>query len=243
MRVLVISDIHANLAAFEAVLDDASGQWDTIWCLGDVIGYGPDPEECVTLLRQHSHVSLSGNHDWAVLGKLDVSVFNHEAQAALLWTRSAISDETCNYLDALPTTIVSAPFTLAHASPRQPIWEYILDIHTATANFAYFDTPFCLVGHTHVPVGFFEQEGTHVILPVSPDYRAPIALNGMRRILNPGSVGQPRDSDPRAAYALLDTEGMTWQYRRIAYPISLTQQRMFDHGISVRLAKRLEFGW
>lgn len=243
MRVLIISDIHANLAAFEAVLSDADGLWDTIWCLGDLIGYGPDPEECVALLHQHPHISLSGNHDWAVLGKLDVSVFNYEAQAAILWTRGAISDKTSDFLDTLPTTIVNAPFTLTHASPRQPIWEYVLDIHTASANFAYFDTPYCLVGHTHVPVGFLEEKETNTVVPFSPDYKDAIHLDGTRRILNPGSVGQPRDSDPRAAYALLDTEALTWQFRRVEYPISLTQQRMYDHGISARLAKRLEFGW
>jgi diadenosine tetraphosphatase ApaH/serine/threonine PP2A family protein phosphatase len=243
MRVLVISDIHANLAAFEAVLEHASGQWDMVWCLGDLIGYGPDPNECVALLRQFDHLSLSGNHDWAVLGKLDVNVFNHEAQEALLWTRATISEETRDYLDSLPTTLVQEPFTLTHASPRQPIWEYILDIGTARANFEHFDTPFCLVGHTHLPGCFSEEKKTEKVMSITPVYDAPMALNQSRSILNPGSVGQPRDSDPRAAYAVLDTETMIWQFRRVNYPVQLTQDRMLDHGIPARLAKRLEFGW
>jgi hypothetical protein len=134
MRLLIISDIHANLTAFEHVLADAEGEWDKIWCLGDLIGYGPDPNECVALLRQHDHISLSGNHDWAVLGKLDANTFNHEARQAIDWTRAALTEETRDYLDALPTMRVDGAFTLAHASPRQPVWEYILDAHTAAIN-------------------------------------------------------------------------------------------------------------
>jgi len=243
MRVLVISDIHANLAAFEAVLKDADGQWDKIWCLGDLIGYGPDPEECVSLLREHDHISLSGNHDWAVLGRLDLEIFNLDAQVAIEWTRSAISQETHDFIDALPSVLLLEPFTLAHASPRQPVWEYILDTYSATANFKHFSTPYCLVGHTHVPVLFAEDKDSNRVLPFSPNYDEPIHLNRTRCIINPGSVGQPRDSDPRAAYALLDTEEMLWEYRRISYPVDQTQMRMRQHGISERLIRRLEYGW
>ncbi len=243
MRVLIISDIHANLAAFEAVLENATGQWDKIWCLGDLIGYGPDPNECVDLIRQHDHISLSGNHDWAVLGKLDIDIFNHDAQDAIFWTRKTITDETRGYLESLPSTLVLEPFTLAHASPRQPIWEYILDTYTATANFDHFTTPYCMVGHTHIPILFTEGKERKKVKPYSPNYAVPIHLNDTRCILNPGSVGQPRDSDPRAAYVILDTNEMTWQYHRIDYPINLTQERMVKHGIPTRLVKRLEFGW
>lgn len=243
MRILIISDIHANLAAFEAVLDHAAGQWDTIWCLGDLIGYGPKPNECVELLREYDHVSLSGNHDWAVLGKLDVTVFNHEAQEALLWTRATISEETHEYLDSLPSTLIREPFTLTHASPRQPIWEYILDIGTASANFAHFDTSFCLVGHTHVPICFSQAKESKNTVSITPIYDTPIVLNQKRSIFNPGSVGQPRDSDPRAAYAILDTDAMIWQYQRVDYPVKVTQEQMLEQGIPPRLAKRLEFGW
>ncbi len=241
MRALIISDIHANLAAFEAVLTAAKDQWDIIWCLGDLVGYGPDPNECVALLRQYEHVSLSGNHDWAVLGKLDVQNFNREAQIAIRWTREAISTDTYDYLNALPPSLTLPPFTLSHASPRQPVWEYILDPYTAAINFDYFHTPYCLVGHTHVPAIFEANDEQHIVYH-QPDYGALWRLNEHRLILNPGSVGQPRDSDPRAAFALLDTEALTWQHRRIPYPIATTQDKMRQFGIPSRLIKRLEYG-
>lgn len=241
MRVLIISDIHANLAAFQAVLDDAAGQWDIIWCLGDLVGYGPDPNECVALLREHEHISLCGNHDWAVLDKLDIQNFNREAQTAIRWTQQAISSDTHDYLDGLEPSLVEPPFTLAHASPRQPVWEYILDPYTAATNFDYFDTPYCLVGHTHVPVIFEEGEDEQVAFR-KPDYGTQLKLNAHRLIINPGSVGQPRDSDPRAAYALLNTDEATWQHRRVVYPVAVTQDKMRQYGIPTRLIKRLEFG-
>ena len=243
MRVLIISDIHANLTAFETVLEDAKGQWDTIWCLGDLIGYGPDPNECVALLRQHDHISLSGNHDWAVLGKLDINIFNHEAQQAIRWTQDTLDQDTYEYLDGLPSFMTLESFTLAHASPRQPVWEYILDTYTADANFDHFTTPYCLVGHTHIPVLFAEDKKAGKIIPYGPNYDLPVGLNKTRCIINPGSVGQPRDSDPRAAYALLDTETLTWQYKRIEYPVDETQERMRGYDIPLRLIARLEFGW
>ena len=244
MRFLVISDIHANLAALEAVLDDAEGEWDQIWCLGDLVGYGPDPNECVNLLREHEHLSLSGNHDWAVLGKLDISSFNEEARVALRWTQEALAAETREYLAELPSEQVSPPFALAHGSPRQPVWEYILDRRTAAFNFAELgaETPYCLVGHTHVAVIFAEESQGRVDAR-SPSYGVPISLDEQRLIINPGSVGQPRDSDPRAAYALLDIEAMTWEHRRVPYPIHLTQERMREHDLPSRLVMRLEHGW
>jgi diadenosine tetraphosphatase ApaH/serine/threonine PP2A family protein phosphatase len=242
MRVLIISDIHANLTAFEAVLADSQAEWDVIWCLGDLIGYGPNPDACVSLLREYDHISLSGNHDWAVLGKLDIKSFNREAQMAIEWTRKNITAESKAYLHELPAKLVQGEFTLAHASPRQPIWEYILDPYTASINFEFFKTPYCLVGHTHVPV-WFEEEDVHSITAHLPDYDRPIQLNHTRLIINPGSVGQPRDSDPRAAYALLDTETKIWTYRRAYYPVHRTQEQMRQHNMPLRLIRRLEHGW
>jgi len=130
MRVLIISDIHANLAAFKAVLADAEGQWEQIWCLGDIIGYGPNPNECVSLLQEQNHISLSGNHDWAALGKLDISSFNRVARLAITWTKNQLTSDSTEYLNSLPAHIEQPLFTLAHASPRQPVWEYILDAET-----------------------------------------------------------------------------------------------------------------
>jgi len=242
MRVLVISDIHANLPAFETVLEDAEGQWDRIWCLGDLVGYGPNPNECVALLRQHDHISLSGNHDWAALDKLDINDFNEEAQTAALWTRDVMTEETRVFLDALPAKRVIGDFTMAHASPRHPVWEYIIDYETALENFSHYDTPYCLVGHTHVPV-LLAEEGSNKVAVFNPAYKETIYLEDSRVIINPGSVGQPRDSDPRAAYALLDTEKLTWEFYRVAYPIEKTQEQIRDAGLPEALAARLAYGW
>ncbi len=246
MRVLIISDIHANLAAFEAVLADAAGHWDIIWFLGDLVGYGPDPNECVTELQKHSHIGLSGNHDQAVLGNLDVKLFNREANYALNWTRETLNEESRIYLESVPSKTVTEPFTLAHASPRYPVWEYIIDPTTAAENFDWFQTPYCFVGHTHVPVIFEERHNTHrEIFMRAPYYMeagVPFILGEDRLIINPGSVGQPRDSDPRAAYALLDTEELICTFKRVDYPISVTQRRMEKFGMPRRLIERLAHG-
>ena len=153
MRCLVLSDIHSNLEAFQAVLDDA-GPVDQVWCLGDVVGYGPDPNGCVELLRSLPHLCTAGNHDWATLGKLDLRDFNPDAREANLWNRQQLTPENLAYLEALPEKLVNGQFTLIHGSPRFPIWEYIIYASTAQLNFEHFDTPFCFVGHTHTPVIF-----------------------------------------------------------------------------------------
>jgi diadenosine tetraphosphatase ApaH/serine/threonine PP2A family protein phosphatase len=241
MRILVVSDIHANLPAFQAVLN-AAGKWDQIWCLGDLVGYGPNPNECVALLREHDHISLSGNHDWAALDKLDIGDFNDDARAAVLWTRAAMSQETRDYLDVLPPSRVVEPFTLAHASPRHPVWEYVLDYDTAVANFAYFDTPYCLIGHSHVPL-LIIMDGLGDLSLTTPEDAHLERLNDRRAMINPGSVGQPRDGDPRAAFALLDTETMTWEFRRVVYPIEETQRRMRQYNFPEPLVGRLPYGW
>lgn len=242
MRVLVISDIHANLTAFEAVLEDAKGKWDKIWCLGDVIGYGPDPNECVSLLREHPHITLVGNHDWASLGKLDISTFNKDAKTAIEWTRAQLTDRHHDYLNEQDPMVVIDGFTLAHGSPRQPIWEYITDSFIAWENFDHFETTYCLVGHTHHPI-VFEHDNEYGSLSRKPDYAHSLTLGGKRMLINPGSVGQPRDSDPRAAYALLDLETLTWQHCRVPYNIASVQARMARRGLPPRLVARLQFGW
>ncbi len=244
MRILIISDIHANLTALDAVLTHAAGAWEILWCLGDVVGYGPDPNECVARLQSYPHTSLSGNHDWAVLGRLDITTFNDEARTAIEWTQKMLTPEAQAYLEPLPSRIDLPLFTLAHASPRQPVWEYIADLQTAEENFAHFDTPFCLVGHTHFPAVFHQLPPTRRVVGYYADYAHPVLLTPeMRLILNPGSVGQPRDNDPRAAYAILDTEAMTWQHHRVVYDVQVTQQRMRRHRLPTRLIKRLEQGW
>lgn len=246
MRVLIISDIHANLAAFESVLEDAAGQWEIIWFLGDLVGYGPDPNECVAALKKHNHIVLSGNHDQAVLGNLDVNLFNREANAAITWTQETLTEEARVFLESALSKEVREPFTLAHASPRHPVWEYIIDPVTAAENFDWFDTPYCFVGHTHVPVIFEERSNSlREIQMRPPQYTQtndPFPLGAERLIINPGSVGQPRDSDPRAAYALLDTEKLACYFKRVAYPVHITQRRMEKFGMPRRLIERLAHG-
>lgn len=243
MRVLIISDIHANLTAFETVLEDAKGQWEYVWCLGDVVGYGPDPNESVELLRSLPHLCLAGNHDWAALGRLDIRTFNPDARKAVNWTTEALTAANTAFLEALPTTFVIGNYTLAHGSPREPVWEYILEPLIAALNFSHFETPYCLVGHTHQPVIYemvTEQGETEAI---SPAYRQRRQLNGRRQIINPGSVGQPRDQNPDAAYAILDVETNVWEARRVPYDIPAVQRRMRKHDLPERLISRLEHGW
>jgi len=243
MRVLIISDIHANLTALEAVLADAKGQWDFVWCLGDVVGYGPDPNECVDLLRTLPHLCLAGNHDWAALGRLDIRTFNSDARRAVTWTTETLRADNVDYLAALPTTFVLGSYTLVHGSPREPVWEYVLDPLIASLNFSHFETLYCLVGHTHTPV-FFELLKDHgETEAITPVYNQPRLLNGHRQIINPGSVGQPRDANPMAAYALLDVDKARLEHRRAEYNIAAVQQRMHNADLPERLIHRLEHGW
>ena len=244
MRCLVLSDIHANLPALEAVLTDA-GQFDVVWCLGDVIGYGPDPNECVARLREYPHLSLSGNHDWAALGKIDLRGFNSDARISVEWTQRHLAPGARAYLQALPPSTIESGYTLAHGSPRQPIWEYILDPMTAGNNFGAFKTTVCMVGHTHIPSMFHmpkdSTDGQHCESH-APVWKQALHLNSGRWIINPGSVGQPRDGNPDASYAILQPEENVWEYRRVAYPVQDTQRRMRDQGLPVRLIERLAHG-
>ncbi len=246
MRVLVITDVHANIVALDAILQEA-GAFDVIWSLGDLVGYGPEPNACIERLCEFKHVAIPGNHDWGVLGLLDLSEFNHDARSANLWTREQLTDQNRAYLEGLPETSVQGDYTLAHGSPRHPIWEYLFYANTAKASFDHFDTLACLVGHTHVPVIFQLPEGGDEcgVLPVG---EGPLALRdatlrNARYIINPGGVGQPRDGDPRAAFALLDTETSLFEHRRVEYDIAATQERMRALGLPPRLSARLSFGW
>jgi len=242
MRCLILSDIHANLAAFEAVLADAD-RFDKIWCLGDMVGYGPQPNECIERLREFPHTCVAGNHDWAALNNSSDSDFNPDAQWACQWTREKLLPENFEYLANLPVTLIEEGFTLVHGSPRQPIWEYILYPSIATSNFAYFDTQVCFVGHTHTPVIFRYEHSNAACLPFPLPQGSPLPLGEERMIINPGSVGQPRDGDPRASYIILDTDKATLEYHRIPYPIEVTQRRMMEEGLPIRLIARLEYGW
>ncbi len=242
MRHLVISDIHANLPALEAVLAHAA-PFGRVWCLGDIAGYGPDPNECVERLREFPLTSLAGNHDWAIIGKLELGYFNRDARAACVWTRRVLTAENRAFLESLPAKIEEDGYTLAHGSPGQPIEEYIIDPLSASENFNAFDTTVCLVGHTHWPTAFFRPDGfDQTCLQIAPMWNRSFQLNSGRWIINPGSVGQPRDGDPSACYALLDTAAGEWEYRRVMYPIEETQRRMRDARLPARLIERLSQG-
>lgn len=242
MRILVISDIHANLTALEAVLANA-GDFEAAWCLGDLVGYGPDPNECVRLVRQLPNLKcILGNHDAAALQQIDSDTFNPEARMAILWTQSVLTEASRAFLNDLPEQIVTGSVTLVHGSPRHPVWEYLLDTRTATINFDYFQTPYCFVGHTHLPVMYYLDENHPAAQLSLPGLKSQVQLNS-RAILNPGSVGQPRDSDPRAAYAIFEPETATWSYQRVAYDIPVVQARMSAAGLPERHIRRLSAGW
>jgi predicted phosphodiesterase len=243
MRYAILADIHANLAAFTAVLEaiKREGGVEELWCLGDIVGYGPDPHECIELLRQYKHVCVAGNHDWAAIGKIDTSDFNPAAAAAAHWTTGQLTPQDVDYLRDLPLTIEKDDFTLAHGSPREPIWEYLLSVSSARENFVHFNTKFCLVGHSHMPLIFQQTETSGCSFsPFQAGDRLVLAEN--RLIINPGGVGQPRDGDPRASYAIYDSETKTIRLYRIPYDISVTQSRMMQHKLPLRLIVRLSYG-
>lgn len=242
MRILVISDIHANFTAFEAVLAHCDGEWDFVWCLGDVVGYGPDPNECVDRLKELPQLCLAGNHDWAALNRLDVRTFNPDARRAVEWTQATLTDENTRWLEALPVTFVIGEYTLVHASPREPIWEYILEPSVAALNFPHFETPYCFVGHTHQPVIYTVSDESGDAASALPHYNEPRTLNGQRQIINPGSIGQPRDQNPDAAYGILDMTTSVFEHRRIPYNVKAVQRRMLDFNMPERLITRLEHG-
>lgn len=241
MHVGIVSDIHANLAAFQAVLEDM-GTVDTLWCLGDLVGYGPDPNECIALLRAHEHICIVGNHDLAAIGRMDTSEFNPAAAASARWTSQVLTPESLAYLRALPERLEWGDFTLVHGSPREPVWEYILDEGGAAAGFAYFDTGACLVGHTHIPA-LYRLASINRVTATAPAAGYGFSLGDDRIIANPGGVGQPRDGNPKAAYALLNTESRVMEWRRVAYPVQITQDRMRKAALPQSLIDRLAYGW
>ncbi len=238
MRCAIVADIHANLAAFEAVLADAASQRASgrVWCLGDIVGYGPDPHECIARLRSVNNIAVAGNHDWAATGKIGTDDFNPDAAAAARWTANQLDANDRAYLDSLPLTIAEGDFTLVHGSPRDPIWEYILTRQEAQDNFARFATSYCIIGHSHAPAVFDSEVGPQPF----PD--SGVKLGKTRLIVNPGGVGQPRDGDPRASYVVYDSDTRVLTLRRVTYDFQATQKKMLAGGLPKRLAERLTYG-
>jgi diadenosine tetraphosphatase ApaH/serine/threonine PP2A family protein phosphatase len=242
MRALIISDIHSNIIALETVLEHA-GKVDAVWCLGDVVGYGPNPNECVQLLKEQPNlVCLLGNHDAAAISMVSVQTFNLEARQAVEWTQEVLTEDSTAFLQECPASMEVENVTLAHGSPRRPVFEYLLDTRSATENFEFFNTEYCFVGHSHLPVNFHLREDDYMARLSIPPIGQTLQLYP-RAILNPGSVGQPRDRDPRAAYAIYDSESHIWVYNRVEYDIATTQERMREHNLPERHITRLESGW
>jgi predicted phosphodiesterase len=245
MRVTVVSDVHSNLAALDSVLRHARDQraLDAVWSLGDLVGYGPQPNEVIARLAEHSALSVSGNHDLAASGRIDTADFNGDAAIACAWNAAELNEDSSGYLGALPeiASPSNATCVLCHGSLRDPTWEYMVTEDAAQAQFALMEVPWSFVGHTHIPLAIeMTKDGNlHARRPDSGDK---IPLMGRRLILNPGGVGQPRDGDPRACYAILDTDTQTVEFWRVPYPVEKTQNLMSQAGLPIRLIQRLAVG-
>ena len=243
MRIAVLSDVHANLSALEAVRGDLP-EVDQVWVLGDIVGYGPQPNEVIAALQEMGARSVLGNHDGAAIGTVDAAYFNPDARNAIEWTAGAIDDNARSYLATLPEVRCDGDLTAVHGSPRDPIWEYITSSAIAAANFDSFETSLCLFGHTHLPAVYRLVDGAVEALPGLPG--EVLSLSGGRALLNPGSVGQPRDGLPDAAYAILETgegaDGGTIAFHRVRYEIDRTQRLMREIGLPARLVERLSYG-
>jgi len=241
-RIALLSDVHGNLPAFQAVLEDIeiTGA-DAVWCLGDLVGYGAQPDECVALARQQCDACLAGNHDLAVIGKLDISDFSHGAATAALWTRDHIGRETMGFLEALVPEDTDRAVGLFHGSPRDPVWEYVLSALQADHSLNEMDARVGVVGHSHVALWFHRANGGETIGQQAPGGTG-VALSAGRWLLNPGGAGQPRDGDPRAPWLLLDLDGPSAEWRRVEYPIGEAASAIRAAGLPSYLGERLYVG-
>jgi predicted phosphodiesterase len=242
-RCLLLADVHSNLQALEAVLDDArrNGGFDSVWLLGDVVGYGPQPDECVERLRQESLVAVAGNHDLGAVGRADLARFNADAAEACAWSGTRLSESSRRYLLQLPLCHHVSPFLLVHGSPRDPVWEYVTSPSQAAALAPFCNETHCVVGHTHCQSAFAMRKPVESATD-SAVMTSRLALSG-RLIINPGAVGQPRDGDPRAAYAILGTDAGAVSFYRVPYDVHATTALMLRMGLPVALAGRLHAGY
>ena len=241
MRVAVISDVHANRHALDAVLEALEAeQPDAVWCLGDTVGYGPQPNECCELVRPRADVCLLGNHDLVALGEIDTGDFNADAAAAAKWTADVLDDTSREFLSELEPVAMVEGVALYHASARDPVWEYILSEGAAAATLELAEAQLVLVGHSHIALALREGPARLIGGGLAPG-GTELELEG-RWLLNPGSVGQPRDGDPRAAWLLLDLEERRASFRRVDYPVDKTQAEMRERGLPASLVLRLARG-
>ena len=242
MRIAVVSDIHGNRHAFEAVLDAIeSTDCREMWCLGDLVGYGAEPDACVALARAHAAVCLAGNHDMGVRGDLPLEEFSRGAALAARWTQATITPETLEYLESLSPLNLEEKIGLYHASPRDPVWEYVLSPLQAELCLDAQTHRVCLIGHSHIALAFSRFEGSSAS---GETHGADVELEIVEGewLINPGSVGQPRDGDPRAAWLELDTENWSAVYRRTEYDIDGAASAIRAARLPDSLAERLSFG-
>jgi diadenosine tetraphosphatase ApaH/serine/threonine PP2A family protein phosphatase len=242
MRACVITDVHGNLHALQAVLAAvADEQPDEVWCLGDLVGYGPRPNECSRLVAERADVCLVGNHDLGVLGRLDLEEFSPDAAAVVRWTRGVLEDEPRAFLGSLEARSTRDGIGLYHASPRDPVWEYVLSTEVAFASLLAAPEATVLVGHSHVALAF-ALAGDRLVGGLASGGTEIDLRDAERWLLNPGSVGQPRDGDPDAAYLVLDLDAHRAVFRRVPYAVATTQEEIREQGLPEALAERLEHG-
>ncbi len=239
MRYAIISDIHANFDAFEVVLADIEkSSIDRIVCLGDVVGYGAQPRECIKVLREREILTIAGNHDYAAIGKTNINYFNQYAKEATLWTRKVCTDEDKEWLKSLSLVEYLDDFTMVHGTLYQPdLFDYILTTYDAYLSLQLLDAPVCFLGHSHVPINFVWDE------IISFNYDREIQMKpGVKMLVNVGSVGQPRDENPRACYAVYDTELKRIEVRRLEYDVEAAAKKIRDAGLPTALGERLKVG-
>ena len=242
MRALIISDVHSNLEALRMVLQDAfrHGGFDVVWNLGDLVGYGPEPGECIDLLRRHHLVCIAGNHDEAVVGKISFAEFNTYAADAARWTATQLEYRHISFLYNLRKMERVGDFTLVHGTLRDPLWGYLVDQQSAYDTFNRLESLYCLVGHSHIAFLCAEMNSKVAFQPL--DEGGAVHLGSQRLIINSGGVGQPRDGDPRPSYAIYDSDDASITRYRVAYNISVTQEKMRDEGLPSYLIHRLSQG-
>jgi diadenosine tetraphosphatase ApaH/serine/threonine PP2A family protein phosphatase len=243
VRYAILSDIHSNLEALNAVLRHIRryNSVDELWCLGDIVGYGPDPKSCIALINEYSNSTVCGNHDLGAADQVNPKFFNPDAAIAIQWTKEQLKIEK-EYLAKLPVVLTRNQFTLVHGSPRDPVWGYMFSLPVAQENFNYFETKYCLVGHTHQPAIFKQEEPGRepIYIPFQPNIGQ--VLGKGRYIINPGSVGQPRDGDARASYAIYDDSARIIRLYRVEYDIEATQHLMLRYNLPLKLGLRLSEG-
>ena len=240
MRTLIVSDIHSNLAALDAVFADAQrlDAIDAVWCAGDIVGYGPDPNACVERLREADAISVMGNHDAGAIGRMDLENMNLYAAEACRWNGEQLTAESRAFLEGLELTLEREPFTIVHGTPNDPLWDYLLSYPQADDAWYLSGAQALVVGHSHL--AFVCEEDTGMLMPGPEGLR--VAVGGKRLVVNPGSVGQPRDGDPRASYAVYDNETSIVSLQRVPYDIVSTQRKMVDAGLPDPLVSRLSLG-